>query len=79
MSADSPILRGDSMVSTAPPQVRKLVERFERTARLATIEPHEHAALQRYIDTTDRLIDPLVYPLYGSTYEEIRIVEEATR
>ena len=41
--------------------------------------PHEQAALQRQIDTTDRQIDQLVYELYGLTDEEIKIVEEATR
>ena len=31
------------------------------------------------IDSTDRRIDSLVYPLDGLTDEEIRIVEEATK
>ncbi len=73
------------MVSSAPAQVRELVQRFERRAPLTRIGSHEQAALQRQIDTTDRQacpdegrIDRLVYELYGLTDEEIRIVEEAT-
>ena len=31
---------------------------------------------QREIETTDRMIDALVYELYGLTEEEIAIVEE---
>jgi len=34
---------------------------------------------QRQIDATDKLIDQLVYELYGLTDEEIRIVEEGTK
>ena len=37
--------------------------------------PHEHTALQRQIEATDRQIDALVYELYGLTEEEIKIVE----
>jgi hypothetical protein len=40
--------------------------------------PHDKAALQGQIDATDRLIDRLVYELYGLTEDEIRIVEGAT-
>ncbi len=86
MSTDSPIPRGESIVSSAPPQVRELVERFDRRARLTTVGRHEKAALERQIDATDRQtcpdegrIDQLVYELYGLTEEEIRIVEEATK
>jgi hypothetical protein len=59
-------------VSSAPPQVRELVERFARRARVTTVGPHEQAALQRQVDR-------LVYELYGLTDEEIKIVEAATR
>jgi len=79
MSTDSPIPHGESIVSSAPPQVRELVERFGRRALLMTVVPRQKAALQRQIDTTDRQIDRLVYELYGLTDEEIRIVEEPTR
>ena len=40
---------------------------------------HEKTAIQRQINATDKLIDQLVYELYGLTEEEIRIVEEATK
>ncbi len=36
--------------------------------------PHEAAALQRRIELTDRLIDGLVYELYGLTAAEIAVV-----
>ena len=72
MSTDSPIPRGESIVSSVPPQVRELVERFARRARLATVGPHEKGALQRQIGR-------LVYELYGLRDEEIAVVEEATR
>jgi hypothetical protein len=36
--------------------------------------PHEVAALQRRIESTDRQIDALVYELYGLTPEEIGVV-----
>ena len=39
----------------------------------------EKTVVQRQIHTTDRLIDNLVYELYGLTENEIRIVERATR
>jgi hypothetical protein len=39
----------------------------------------EKSLTQRQIDTTDKLIDQLVYELYGLTNEEIRIVDEATK
>jgi hypothetical protein len=37
--------------------------------------PDDKTRLQRQIDATDRLIDQLVYELYGLTEEEIKIVE----
>jgi hypothetical protein len=37
--------------------------------------PHEKAALQRRIESTDRQSDALVYELYELTPEEIAIVE----
>ena len=39
----------------------------------------DKTGIQRQIDATDRLIDQLVYELYGLTDDEIRIVEEATQ
>jgi len=39
---------------------------------------HEKSLIQRQIDAIDRLIDQLVYELYGLTEKEIKIVEEAT-
>jgi len=36
---------------------------------------HDTTFIQRQIDATDRLIDRLVYELYGLTEEEIAVVE----
>ena len=36
---------------------------------------HDKTHLQRQIDATDRLIDRLVYELYGLTEAEIAVVE----
>ena len=38
--------------------------------------PHEQESIQRQIAATDRVIDAMVYELYGLTEEKIRIVEE---
>ncbi|HUU29021.1 MAG TPA: TaqI-like C-terminal specificity domain-containing protein [archaeon] len=40
-------------------------------------EPQARTVLKRQIETTDRLIDRLVYELYGLTEEEIGIVEKS--
>jgi hypothetical protein len=39
--------------------------------------PQEKAVLERQIAATDRMIDQLVYELYGLTDEEIKLVEDA--
>lgn len=39
----------------------------------------DKSRLQRRIDATDRLIDQLVYNLYGLTDEEVEMVKEATK
>jgi hypothetical protein len=41
--------------------------------------PDDRTRLMRQIDATDRLIDHLVYELYGLTKEEVEMVEEATK
>ncbi len=41
--------------------------------------PSDKTALQSRIDGTDRVIDRLVYDLYGLTEEEIAIVEGTGR
>jgi len=52
---------------------------LELQHRLTADKPStDNADVQRQIDATDRLIDQLVYELYGLTADEIRIVEEAT-
>ena len=38
----------------------------------------ERTVIGHQISATDEQIDNLVYELYGLTYEEIQIVEEAT-
>jgi hypothetical protein len=43
----------------------------------ATRTPQEKAVLERRIAATDRLIDQLVYELYGLTEAEIKLVEGA--
>jgi hypothetical protein len=45
--------------------------------RAAARTAHDKRAIQRQIDATDRLIDGLVYELYGLSEEEIGIVEGA--
>lgn len=46
---------------------------------LAANTAHEKTAIQRQIDALDKMINDLVYELYGLSEEEIRIVEESTR
>jgi len=41
--------------------------------------PHEQESLQRQIAATDKLIDTLVYELYGLTKQEIDIIEGGPR
>lgn len=65
--------RHDKMVSL----VEQMLDLHKRLAAAKT--PDEKTRLQRQIDATDRLIDRLVYDLYGLTEEEIRIVEEAAK
>jgi type I restriction-modification system DNA methylase subunit len=63
------IARHDRMVAL-------VTQMLDLHARLAAEGvPHEVAALQRRIETTDRQIDALVYELYGLTPEEIKVVE----
>jgi hypothetical protein len=38
--------------------------------------PQEKESMQRQVESTDGVIDKLVYELYGLTEEEIGIVEE---
>lgn len=65
--------RHDKMVSL----VEQMVDLHTRLGAAKT--PDEKTRLQRQIDATDRLIDRLVYDLYGLTEDEIRMVEEATK
>jgi len=58
----------------------KMVSLVERMLTLhvqlvAAKTPDDQTRLKRQIDATDRLIDRLVYELYGLTEEEIKIVE----
>lgn len=57
------------------PQTRSVQESIERefSASMAKLTP-----LKAHIAVTDRLIDLIVYRLYGLTEEEIAIVEETT-
>jgi len=69
-SAD--VVRHDRMVALGEAMLdlhRKLV---------AAVTDQEKAVFQRQIVATDRLIDRLVYELYGLTEEEIGIVESAS-
>ena len=43
--------------------------------QLAARTPQEQAMVKREIESTDRVIDRLVYELYGLSEEEISIVE----
>jgi len=58
----------------------RMVEHVERMQALhkqltAAKTDHEKTALQRQIDATDKVIDGLVYELYGLSDEEIAVVE----
>jgi hypothetical protein len=56
--------------------VEQMLDLHKQLAAAKT--PDEKTRLQRQIDATDRLIDQVVYDLYGLREEEISIVEEAT-
>lgn len=59
----------------------KLVEHMLdlRKQLAAAKTPDDQTRLKRQIDVTDRLIDQLVYDLYGLTKEEVEMVEESTK
>ncbi len=65
-------LRQNRRKLSADPDARAFQETLEReyTASLATLLP-----LKQRLAATDRLIDLIVYRLYGLTEEEVRIVE----
>jgi len=48
-----------------------MLELHKRSPRL----PQEKESLQREIESTDTMIDRLVYELYGLTEDEVKIVE----
>jgi hypothetical protein len=52
--------------------ILQLIERFDRNRNVCAM-----TAIERQIVATDKLIDQLMYELYGLTENEIRIVEEA--
>ena len=52
--------------------VECMLELHKRSPRL----PQEKESLQREIESTDGMIDRLVYELYGLSEEEIAIVEQ---
>jgi hypothetical protein len=54
--------------------VEKMLALHKQLAAART--DHEQTNLERQIDATDRLIDRLVYDLYGLTEQEIRIIEK---
>ena len=57
----------------------KLVERMlDLHKKFAAAKiPADKTRIQRWIKTTDKQIDNLVYELYNLTAEEIKIVEES--
>lgn len=59
----------DKMVSL----VEQMLDLHKQLATAKT--PDGQTRLRRQIDATDRLIDRLVYELYGLTEEDIKIVE----
>lgn len=65
--------RYDKMVSL----VEHMLDLHKQLA--AAKAPDDKTRLQRQIDATDRLIDQLVYDLYGLTEGEVEMVEEATK
>jgi len=67
-----------SLLIVPPKHIYDPVKRFDRTQKLATAAmPQDKTVIQHRIETTDRLIDQLVYELYDLTEEEIKIVEES--
>jgi hypothetical protein len=60
---------------SAHDQMVSLVERMLSLHKQSPRTPQEKEILQREIDSTDRLIDALVYRLYGLTDSEVKIVE----
>ncbi len=54
--------------------VQNIIELNKKSPRT----PQEKEILKREIDATDKLIDKLVYELYGLTEEEVKIVEGET-
>lgn len=67
---NSPIDRLERLTLPAVDDVQKGLERYLETKQRAD-------ALDEKIEKTDRLIDEIVYELYGLTEEEIEIVESA--
>ncbi|MHC4398405.1 MAG: Eco57I restriction-modification methylase domain-containing protein [Planctomycetota bacterium] len=79
-----PIRRVDFSDAADRAQHDRVVDRVKRMldlhGQLASARTaHEKTALQRQIEATDRVIDRLVYELYGLTDDEIAVVEAATR
>ena len=66
------VVRHDRMVAL----VEAMLDLHRKLA--AAVTDQEKTVLQRQIVATDRLIDRLVYELYGLTEEEIGIVEGAS-
>ena len=78
--------------TSAPKEVVQLVERFDRNRDpyragginetqlrrefLKASTAPDKTAIERQIAATGKLIDALVYELYGLTEEEIRVVED---
>ncbi len=64
-------------VANATQQARmvSLVERMLELHKRSPRTPGEKESLAREIESTDRMIDGLVYELYGLTKDEIKIVE----
>ena len=65
------VARHDKMVAL----VERMLELHQKLA--AATVPADKTLYQRQIEATDRVIDALVYELYGLTEEEITIVESA--
>ena len=56
-------------------KMMSLVERMLELHKRSPRPPQEKESLQREIESTDGMIDRLVYELYGLTEEEIGVVE----
>jgi len=74
-------LRSAPLADANDPELNSLVgEMIRLAAKLSSARsPHDHAALQRQMDTTDHGIDARVYHLYCIGDKDIALIEGSAR